>query len=136
MKTLNEKIEFTTLQELVNFTTDKCNDLKGSSIYGCDLHNEIFNTDYFIIGYHESEKWLNANGGVFNAIGEIKEYEEDNFGALSTDISSSEKVINMYVYILGEMILGESEHLRGCWDNYLTDEDFDCIIEDLKSLIA
>ena len=86
-----------TKQELTSYIIDKLNDLKGSIIYGCDLHNEIFNTDYFIIGYHQSEQWLTANGGIFNAIQEIKEYEEGNFGDVMTDLSSSEKVCNMYV---------------------------------------
>ena len=32
-----------------------------------------FNEDYFIIGYYQAEKWLDENGGVFNAIESIKE---------------------------------------------------------------
>jgi hypothetical protein len=70
-----------------------------------ELHNEIFNTDYFIIGYYQAEEWLKNNIGVFNAIGIIKDYEMDQFGELYTDISSSEKVVNMFVYIIGEEII-------------------------------
>jgi len=121
-----------TKQELTSYIIDKLNDLKGSNIYGCDLHNEIFNTDYFIIGYYQSEQWLMANGGVFNAIQEIKEYEEGNFGNVMTDFSSSEKVCNMYVYILGEQILNNSEILREYWNDYLTDENIDELINELN----
>jgi len=121
-----------TKQELTSYIIDKLNDLKGSNIYGCDLHNEIFNTDYFIIGYYQCEQWLMANGGVFNAIQEIKEYEEGNFGNVMTDLSSSEKVCNMYVYILGEQILNNSEILREYWNDYLTDENIDQLINELN----
>ena len=122
----------TTTNELNSYIIDKLNDLRGSDIYGCDLHNEIFNTDYFIIGYYQAEQWLIANGGIFNAIDEIKEYEESNFGEVMTDFSSSEKVCNMYVYILGEQILNNCETLRECWDDYLTDENIDQLINELN----
>ena len=68
-----------------------------------DIHNDIFNTDYYIIGYYNAEKWLGSN--AFECIGCIKGYEQDNFGEIYTDLSSSESVVNMYVYIIGEEIL-------------------------------
>ncbi|GAI78565.1 unnamed protein product, partial [marine sediment metagenome] len=40
-----------------------------------------------------------------NFIGEIQEYENNNFGEVNTDLAQAEKVVNMYVYILGEEIL-------------------------------
>ena len=130
------KLERNNLVDLVNYTIGKLSDLKGSSTYGCDLHNELFNTDYFIIGYYAAEQWLIKNTGVFNAIEIIQNYEKSNFGEVNTDFSSSEKVCNMVVYILGEEILQESENLKNCWDSYLTDEDFEAIINDLKQFIS
>ena len=59
-------------------------------LYGCDLHNELFNTDYFIIGRYEAEQWLIKNVGIFSAIDTIKEYEEFNFGDVKTDLTESE----------------------------------------------
>jgi len=70
-----------------------------------DLHNEIFNTDYYIIGRYEATKWLGDQ--VFNIINIIKEYENDNFGSVNTDFSEVEKVVNMYVYIIGEEIVAD-----------------------------
>ena len=70
-----------------------------------DLHHEIFNTDYYIIGRYEATKWLGDQ--VFNIINIIKEYENDNFGSVNTDFSEVEKVVNMYVYIIGEEIVSE-----------------------------
>tara|TARA_Y100000034_G_C6739581_1_gene328108 strand:- start:120 stop:452 length:333 start_codon:yes stop_codon:yes gene_type:complete len=68
-----------------------------------DIHFDLFNQDYYIIGYYKAEKWLKNN--VFQVIEFIKEYEQDNFGEVTTDLSSSESVVNMYVYIIGEQLL-------------------------------
>jgi len=68
-----------------------------------DLHHEIFNTDYYIIGRYKAKKWLGDE--VFNIIEIIKEYEQFNFGEIHTDFSEPEKIVNMYVYIVGEEIV-------------------------------
>ena len=73
-----------------------------------DLHHQIFNEDYYIVGYYQAEQWLGTD--TFNVIAEIKHYEEMNFGESHTDFSSSEAVVNMYVYILGE------EVIQACFD--------------------
>ena len=70
-----------------------------------DIHHDIFNTDYYIIGRYEATQWLGNE--VFNVIGFIKDYENDNFGEVTTDLSEAEHVVNMYVYIIGEEILEE-----------------------------
>ena len=70
-----------------------------------ELHHDIFNTEYYIIGYYESIKWLESK--VFEIIVVIKDYEQKNFGEVTTDFSSSEAVVNMYVYIVGEIVLSE-----------------------------
>ena len=70
-----------------------------------DVHHNAFNTDYYIIGTYKAKKWLGEK--AFNVIGIIKDYEEFNFGKLTTDISDPEKVVNMYVYILGEEIVAK-----------------------------
>ena len=70
-----------------------------------DIHNEIFNTDYYIIGTYEAKKWLGDQ--AFDVIGIIKEYEEDNFGEVTTELDNPEKVVNMYVYIVGEDLINE-----------------------------
>jgi len=119
--------------ELINFTIDRLKDLSSSSVHGCDLHYEIFNTDYYIIGRYQAEKWL-EQVGTFWAIGEIKEYEEDQFGEVTTDLGEAERVVNMFVYIVGELILQESETLSNNWDNILDEDQFNEIIEELENL--
>ncbi len=68
-----------------------------------DLHHHCFNTDYYIIGTYKAKQWLGNE--VFNVINIIKNYEKDCFGEVSTDFSEPEKVVNMYVYIVGEQIV-------------------------------
>ena len=68
-----------------------------------DLHHHCFNTDYYIIGTYQAEQWLGNH--VFEVINIIKDYEQDNFGQVSTDLSSAESVVNMYAYIVGEKIV-------------------------------
>ena len=43
---------------------------------------------------------------MFEVIEVIKEYEQSNFGEVSTDLSDPEKIVNMYTYIVGEEIVG------------------------------
>ena len=70
-----------------------------------DLHHEIFNSDYYVIGRYQALEWMGAD--AFHCIGDVTEYEKDTFGQVTTDISCPEKVVNMYVYIIGEEILEE-----------------------------
>ena len=72
---------------------------------GEDLHHECFNTDYYIIGTYKATQWLGDQ--VFSIINIIKHYEQENFGEVTTDFSDPEKVVNMYVYILGECIVSD-----------------------------
>ena len=121
--------------ELVQYAIDGLSNISEDSVYGCDLHHELFNTDYFIIGYYPAEQWLIKHPGIFAAIEEIKEYEQGNFGEVSTDMSSSEKVVNMYAYIKGEEILGDCATLRDNWDSRLTAEDIAAIREELEGML-
>ncbi len=68
-----------------------------------EIHYDLFNTDYYIIGTYQAKKWLGDK--VFDVISIIQDYEQYNFGELHTDITDAEKVVNMYVYIVGEHIL-------------------------------
>ena len=38
--------------------------------------------------------------------------EEDNFGEVTTDITDPTKLVNMYVYIVGEELIGENPKYR------------------------
>ena len=131
MRTQSE-FEFKTLQQLASSAIDKLNDGLGVGTYGSDLHNELFNTDYYIIGRYDAEQWLIANTGVFNAIRIVCEYEKSNFGEINTDLSEPERVCNMIVYIAGEEVLNASKTLQNHGDEQLTTRQVRHIIKDLK----
>jgi len=79
------------------------NDYNDLNELASNVHHECFNTDYYIIGTYQSKQWLGDN--AFNAIEIIKNYEQDNFGEVTTDLSDPEKVVNMYTYIVGEEVV-------------------------------
>ena len=88
-------------QEQIKYHLKYDKDYLNNDLY--DIHHDLFNTDYYIIGRYEAERWMKNR--VFEIIGDIKQYEQCEFGECYTDLSDAEKVVNMYVYIVGECIL-------------------------------
>jgi hypothetical protein len=86
-----------------DFIKENEEQIKKDNYFYEDLHHHCFNTDYYIIGTYKATQWLGDQ--VFNVIEYIKEYENDNFGEVTTDFSDPEKIVNMYVYIIGEEIV-------------------------------
>ena len=79
-----------------------------------DLHHEVFNTDYYIIGTYTAKQAL-TEYGVFEAIDTVQEYEDNAFGERYTDVSDPEKLANMLYYIIGEEVINDLE-LTDCDD--------------------
>ena len=96
-------------QEIIDFAKDRIQEIYDwdsdkvtiDNLY--DLHHEIFNTDYYIVGRYQAKEWLGSD--AFDCIYDIQEYENFHFGQVTTDLSCPEKVVNMYVYVVGEEIL-------------------------------
>ena len=106
------------IEDVRDYVLDQLNDEVGLEDYGCDLHHNLLNMDYFIIGTYKAKQWLGDN--TFDAIEKIREYEQENFGEVSTKFDEPESVANMLAYVLGEEILQESDHLNNyCWDRLL-----------------
>lgn len=107
----------------------------GYSGYYCDLHNEAFNTDYYIIGTHQAKEALREYD-VFEAIEKVQAYEKDNFGEVNTDLSDPEKLINMLYYIIGEEALYEMmdgiEAWNDNWNNRADEETNAAILEEIS----
>ena len=104
-------------------------------IYYDDLHNLLFNQNYYIIGTWKARQWLGDN--LLNVIGYIKDYEKNYFDFMedSTDFSSSESIANMITYIFGEEIFSESkifQCLGGRLYSRLTKFTLDLLIRELK----
>ncbi len=107
----------------------------GYSGYYCDLHNEVFNTHYYIIGAHEAKEALKEYD-VFKAVEKVQKYEIDNFGAVYTDLSDPVKLVNMLYYIIGEEVLYEMmdgiEAWRENWNNQADEETNAEILKAIK----
>lgn len=100
----------------------------GYTGYLCDLHNEVFNENYYEVYTKEAMAWFNNyEEGVFEVIEEIKNYEQDNYGEVITDFSNPCKVLNMFWYIIGDEVLGElmdgSTDCDELWNEELTEEE-------------
>jgi hypothetical protein len=122
---MTEKIELKYFTKKEALEDIKNTLLDGYHGYLCELHNELFNTDYYIISRHDAEKALEEYG-IFKAIGEIVQYEEMHFGEIITDLSEPEIVANMLYYIVGidtiNEIMNENELLLNEWNNIVSDE--------------
>ena len=108
-------------KDVKNMVLDAINDNRLTDMNVCDIHNEIFNTDYFIIGTYEAKKYLEAFG-VFEAIEIVRDYEVDNFDDCTTNLADPEKLVNMLAYIKGEEYLNSLSVITDNWDEYLTEE--------------
>ena len=136
MKILQFFIMYKQKEDVKNYIIQQLNDDVGLDQHISDLHHYLLNEDYFIIGSYRAEQWLKKdNNSIFEAIETIKDYEQSNFGQVSTDISSSESVANMLAYILGEQILynNDTYNLFTRFHNEYLDEDKrDLLISSLK----
>ena len=109
--------------------------MDGRDVYGCDLHHEIFNREYYTTWIPQTEADTD-DLGVWDCIKLVHTYEKWNFGEFNTKIEPY-PVANMVNYILGYHLLGKSEHLTksDAWDNYLTEEDLEVIQSELRAYI-
>ena len=68
-------------QEIIEFAKDRIEEIydydkdKVSTDNTYDLHHEIFNSDYYIIGRYQAKQWLGSD--AFDCIYEIQEYENN-----------------------------------------------------------
>ena len=96
----------------------------GYSGYYSELHNEVFNTDYYVIGYRNAVDMLEEYG-VFDAIEEVMEYEKYNFGEVYTEVWDPEKLANMLYYVIGAEVISEMYDIpvfNDMWNDEATDE--------------
>ena len=66
-----------------------------------DLHHEVFNEDYYIIGYYQASQWLKQHDvDAFEAIRYVIEQELAHFGEsnLKHQDINSEHIVNLLVY--------------------------------------
>ena len=128
----HEAMKIEAIEDIINALED------GYSGYYCDLHNEVFNTDWYIIGTYEAKEALREYD-VFEAIELVQDYEKDAFGEVYTDVSNPEKLINMVYYIIGEQVIGnmyeDIEAFNMAYDDYADEETNAVIVEALKKML-
>ena len=107
----------------------------GYTGYYSDLHHEVFNTDYYIIGTYQAKEALKEYD-VWEAIEKVQTYEKDTFGEIYTDMSDPEKLVNMLYYIIGEEVLYEMmsgiEAWEENWNNQADEETNVAILEAIE----
>lgn len=119
---------------VISHAIDELEGRLNADINGSELHNELFNQSYFVIGYYYADKYLDSYG-VFAAIEEIVKYEKLNFGEVGTSLDNSEKVVNVLAYIKGEELLQDSEInsvLEKHWDKCLPKSSLKKVLKLLK----
>lgn len=73
-------------------------------------HFNMFNSDYYIVGYHNAEQWLKRHDlGVFEAIEICNNYENENYGEIQTQFANAERLVNNLVYWYGYDLCNELE---------------------------
>lgn len=99
-----------------------------------DLHNDIFNTSYYVVGTYKAKNILNELG-TFDVIGDIVKYEKDHFGEVHTDLSQPEAVLNMFYYLIGEDVIHELNNNSGLSDNRISGiEDRTLLLNEIKEI--
>lgn len=104
--------------------------------YYCDLHNEVFNIDYYVIGTYRAKEILREYD-VFDAIDLVQTYEKEQFGEICTDLSNPEKLLNMVYYIIGDEVIYEMYEIaefNDGWNEYADEETNAIIIEAMKTM--
>ena len=79
--------------------------------YASDLHSHLYNeTQHYI--YYANAKEATAELDVWECIGAVQKYEQDQFGEVYTPLSDACAVANTVVYILGYELL---DAIYGDW---------------------
>jgi len=90
-----------------------------------DLHFHAFNEDYYIIGYHQATEWLKKHHvSAWDAIESVLDWEIEELGEVSLKPAdmNSERIVNLYIYVLGEELLSEFD----------LQQEPDALLEELK----
>lgn len=133
MKTINFEKYNINNDKILERTGELFNDRLSEAVgqYGFDLHDFLFNEDYAFIFDDVAESAVDSVN-VWSAIRLVYKYELSCFGRTYTEIEPC-KIANMLVYIYGEFLLNQVEHLKGeAWDRELTEEDLEVIAEQLE----
>ena len=95
-------------------------------IYLCDMANELYNTDYYIIGIYQAKAWLKK---YFDDMLETIEYWEDETGEpYGNMITEVEKLATLVAYTVADIVLYEIYDCADLDNNDFCDEKTEQII--------
>ena len=124
------------LKQIVEHAIDGLNN-RGEGIDKDDLHNVLFNEDYFVVGYYAASELLKEMGvGEFEAVAYVTEQEEEMFGEvnLTTEDMNSERITNLLAYYKGQELIYSLDSLEDM-EKQLTEENVNTLIEELEELL-
>ena len=123
------KCEYFTDDEIKETLLDNLDDYKGIEDYTFeDVFNDLFNSDYYIIGYKEAANALKEYG-IFKALEEVQRWDVENFGHWDTDYTDPEKIANILEYIHA------SEYMQDMLDRADLDLSDETTTENVNKLI-
>lgn len=125
--------EYFTCEEIKETLLDNLDGYEGVDSYTFeDVFNDLFNSDYYIIGYKEAEEAL-EDYGIFKALEEVQQFDVENFGHWDTDYTDPEKVANALEYIHASEYMQDMLDRAGLYlEGETTTENVNKLIETLK----
>ena len=124
--------------DAIHFGIDRIDTLitDEQEVYGCDLHNEIYNMDYFVIYRQDAIDQLEAYG-VFNAIEYVTDWMHQNLGEIDTQVLIDPvRLCNMLAYVIGYDIFDNLPTVQEHWDDkYLTVDQLKQIRKEMEALL-
>lgn len=125
--------EYFTDKEIKETLLDNLDGYEGIEDYTFEeVLNDLFNSDYYIIGYKEAENALKEYG-IFKALDEVQEFDVENFGEWDTDYTDPEKVANALEYIHANEYMQDMLDRAGLeLDDETTTENVNKFIKTLK----
>ena len=125
--------EYFTDDEIKETLLDNLDGYKGIDSYTFDdVFDDLFASDYYIIGYKEAAAALEKYG-IFNALEEVQRWDIANFGHWDTDYTDPEKIANMLEYIHASEYMQDILDEAGLYlEDATTTENVNKLIETLK----
>lgn len=125
--------EYFTDDEIKETLLDNLDGYEGIADYTFDdVFNDLFNSDYYIIGYKEAENALKEYG-IFKALDEVQQFDVENFGEWNTDYTDPEKIANVLEYIHASEYMQDMLNRAGIYlEDETTIENVNKFIETLK----
>lgn len=129
--------EYFTEEEILETIKNNVGEYEGISDYSLeDFFNDLFNTGDYIIGYQTAEDALKEYG-IFEALKEVQNWDNETFGNLKFDYANPEAVANALEYIHAYRVFDSiitNAPAAIDWDSDLSSENVKAFKEALNEL--